>query len=88
MAVERIRAVTETHQLGSCRLYREDLQAIAIAVAEAGDLAIFFGDLSASAPEDLADSQIPKTPERVEITVLRDAGPLPIAVTLSLKASR
>jgi hypothetical protein len=40
MSVVRTKLVTETYDLGSLRLYREDLVSIATAVAEAGDLKI------------------------------------------------
>jgi hypothetical protein len=50
MSVVRTKLVTETYDLGSLRLYREDLVSIATAVAEAGELTIVAGGLEATSP--------------------------------------
>lgn len=53
MTMRRVRKAFDTYDLGALRLYREDLRAIASAVAEAGDLTISCDDMyEATSPDD------------------------------------
>lgn len=72
MTVRRVRRVIETYDLGALRLYREDLRAIAAAVAEAGDLSILCdGMTEATSPEDFDDPKLPERLSSVQFTVTR-----------------
>ncbi|SRR6266487_568576 len=85
VAVRRTRLVVESYDLGSLRLYREDLQAIATAVAEAGDLKIGGRDFEATSPADFEALDEHLT----EVTILakRATEPGGIQVRLSRRAA-
>lgn len=71
MTVRRTKLDVEQYDLGSLRLYREDLRAIATAAAEAGDLAITCDGFEATSPEDFGDG----LPEKLEKVTIRAANP-------------
>ena len=66
MTVRRTKLDVEQYDLGSLRLYREDLRAIATAVAEAGDLSITCDGFEATSPGDFGDG-LPETLKKVTI---------------------
>jgi hypothetical protein len=67
MTVRRTRLYRVQYDLGSLRLYREDLRAIATAAAEAGDLAITCDGLEATSPDDFGDA-LPEKPRTMTIS--------------------
>jgi hypothetical protein len=69
MTVRRIKLAEETYQLGALRLYREDLRAVAAAVAEVGELKISCDDSEADAPGDF--DGLPETVTKLTITATR-----------------
>ena len=73
MSVSRIRLVPEEYDLGSLRLYREDLVKIATEAAEAGVLKIVAGDHEATAPGDF--EALPEQLANVTITAARAGSP-------------
>ena len=71
----------ETYPLPAVRLYREDLAAIARAVAEGGDLLIATDGYEATSADQLADERFPDSP--VSLTISADRPPRKITARLS-----
>lgn len=82
MTVRRTKLNIEHYDLGSLRLYREDLRAIAAAAAEAGDLFITCDGFEATSPDDFSD-ELPEKPENVTITAKRTGSPSVIDIRLT-----
>lgn len=75
MAIQRIKERQETHKLGRLRLYRDDLEAMARALMEFGDLKVMVNDeVMATEPEDLADlrDHLPEQFDRVELQATKE----------------
>lgn len=66
MTINRTKLRTETYRLGAVRLYREDLEAIAKAVAEIGELEITADDFEGNSPFDFAE--LPEKLSKVQIS--------------------
>lgn len=81
MTVRRTKLDVEQYDLGSLRLYREDLQAIAMAASEAGKLAITCDGFEATSPDDFGDA----LPEKLSRVTIKAANPdRPSAVEIRL----
>jgi hypothetical protein len=85
MTVSRTKWPVEPYGLGAVRLYREDLRAIAVAVAEVGDLEIAGDGFKATSPDDFetVDEKVPS----MTIAARRAGSAGMIKVILSPKAA-
>ncbi|MFL1430300.1 MULTISPECIES: hypothetical protein [unclassified Nocardiopsis] len=75
MAVERVKKRLETHPLGQLRLYRDELEAIAEALAEFGELEFTVNDeLTGTEPGDFAKmgDELPERLEHVRMKATSD----------------
>ncbi len=81
MPVRRTVAREEIYPLGALRLYREELEAIANAVAESSELLIESDDLEATSAGDFA--QLPERPEKLVIRGTRIDPDRRVVVTLT-----
>ena len=69
MAARRTRSRSETYQLGHIKLYRDELEDIAVALTEAGDLIIKTGEWEMTEPIDLADNrELPEVLHHMTLT--------------------
>jgi hypothetical protein len=66
---QRRQTAEEIHDLGSLHLYREDLRAIAVAAAEAGDLRITGTDASGTTYEGTTPDDLDEMPEKVSLVL-------------------
>lgn len=89
MSVRRTDTPTEYHRLGYTRLFRDDLEKIAILVAEVGQLSIVCDNLEATTASDFSNPLMPERPkyismeasngeQRIRIEVGRGTGKLTI----------
>jgi hypothetical protein len=83
VTVRRTKLTVERYDLGSLRLYREDLQAMATAAAEAGDLTIQCDGFEATSPDDF--NSLPEKLANVNITAKRPADSSSLKIRISPK---